>query len=434
MPSAANSLDAIRIYDLFVAAWAFFGAGLALVLGIGILLAGRGESRRDRLDVAEFAGVRLRNGIFFALCACIAWFLFHQSLAFSGVLMRSPALIWMELPAVFCIGPLLYLFFRARTGIEAEGFRLRRKHLAHFALPLMALLLLTPYYLLDDRAVGELLRAAIAGAESFDALDPHIAFLTVFRTGSFAESPVVYVLAFASEASIVAYTLPVLWNLRDVFRPAMFFAASGAKLPADLEASTAANSFRWLTAILALGAALIALVGLGALAGYIELARLTALLITGTVCFLYFVDRAYPSYFDRLFEAGRRSRYRKTRLAGLDTDRVAERLDREMREARPYLRDDLTLGALAADLGMSHHQLSEFLNDRLGKSFHTMVNEYRVQAACDLLRESDDTVLSIAFAVGFNNRASFNAAFAKYTGTTPIAFRRSAVRRVTAPQ
>lgn len=445
-----NSIETILLYDLFVAAWAFFGAGMAVVLGAGIVLGESAAGRNGSTATASESPVaaRTRNRIFFALCVCIAWFLWNQSLAFSGALWRAPGWLWVDVPAVLCIGPLLYLFYRARTGSEAEAFRLRFAHGLHFIAPAAALVLLWPLYQLNPAEALELLREVLsAKPRSADAPDPlqsHEILLSVFRTGDFSHTPVLFVTAFASEASIVLYTLPILWNLRDVFIPGRSLAASDEQSlsfasnqphsiaidqpstsAAGTEMESASLSFRWLTALLALGAAVLALLGLGALSGFVELARLTVLGLTTMVCLLHVVDRAWPSYFDRLFAAGRRARYRKSRLGHLDTDRIAARLHSEMQNDRPYLRDDLTLPELARRLEVTPHQLSEFLNHRLGKSFHTVVNEYRIAAARALLANGDDTVLSIAYAVGFNNRASFNAAFAKFTGTTPVAYRRT---------
>ena len=410
-----DRLNLLDLFDLFVAAWAFFGAGLALVLGTGILLSAWGRARGP-----EILAARVRNRIFFALCVCLSWFLLIQSLAFSGVLFRWPRLLWTDTPFVFCLGPLLYLFYRARTGNEfLSGAGLAWRDALHLIAPATAVILLWPLYALDDPERVILLRELAQGEALPDLYSPNRSdYLRIFRTGSFAQTPVLWIVTFASEASIVAYTLPILWNLRDVFRPRTFLAGPG--FAGD------ASAIRWITAALAVETSVLAALGLGALAGSVNLARWSVIGVTTLICVLFFVDRAFPAYFDRIFEIARSTRYRKSRLENLEVDRIAALLRDEMRVNQPYLRDDLTLPELARSLSITPHQLSEFLNDRLGKNFHTLINEYRVQAACTLLVETDDTVLSIAYATGFNNRASFNAAFLKFTGTTPIAYRRSA--------
>ena len=56
------------------------------------------------------------------------------------------------------------------------------------------------------------------------------------------------------------------------------------------------------------------------------------------------------------------------------------------------------------------------------------MNQLRVEEARQLLAEtsrSDMHVIEVAYAVGFNNKASFNAAFKRATGMTPTEYRRS---------
>lgn len=95
-----------------------------------------------------------------------------------------------------------------------------------------------------------------------------------------------------------------------------------------------------------------------------------------------------------------------------------------MAKEKMYADEDLTLGTLASCVHLTAHQLSEFLNERLGKNFNQFVNEYRVaEARRMLLAEMDRTTLSIAYAVGFNSRSAFYRAFHKLTGQSPGKFR-----------
>lgn len=47
----------------------------------------------------------------------------------------------------------------------------------------------------------------------------------------------------------------------------------------------------------------------------------------------------------------------------------------------------------------------------------------RIEKATRLLRDSDETVLSVAIACGYNNTAGFNRIFKKITGLTPRGYR-----------
>jgi AraC-like DNA-binding protein len=53
-----------------------------------------------------------------------------------------------------------------------------------------------------------------------------------------------------------------------------------------------------------------------------------------------------------------------------------------------------------------------------------LINSYRVnEAKALLINEPQDTILDIAYAAGFNSKASFNRIFKKVTGMTPSEYR-----------
>jgi transcriptional regulator GlxA family with amidase domain len=51
------------------------------------------------------------------------------------------------------------------------------------------------------------------------------------------------------------------------------------------------------------------------------------------------------------------------------------------------------------------------------------VNEYRISVAAHLLRETNKSILEIAFEVGFGNYSHFNRQFQRNKGKTPRLFR-----------
>lgn len=117
-------------------------------------------------------------------------------------------------------------------------------------------------------------------------------------------------------------------------------------------------------------------------------------------------------------------KYRKSKLARVDLERTLSRLDQLMQEEKRYCDEDLSLARLAAELGLTSYQLSELLNKERGLNFAHFVNEYRVREARRLFREEPErSVLSVAFAVGFNSRSRFNEVFKAETGLTPSRFR-----------
>ena len=87
----------------------------------------------------------------------------------------------------------------------------------------------------------------------------------------------------------------------------------------------------------------------------------------------------------------------------------------------------IKLPIVADKIKTSPHRLSQYLNDNLNKSFNQYINEYRIEAAKELIIEKDHLTLeAIGYEVGFNSRSTFYAAFKKYTGLTPAAYKKSA--------
>ena len=82
--------------------------------------------------------------------------------------------------------------------------------------------------------------------------------------------------------------------------------------------------------------------------------------------------------------------------------------------------------AQMADLaGFSESHFMKFFKKTMGTSFTAYLNSYRLTIAARLLLQSDDTILSIAANVGFDNLSYFNRAFKKQYGKTPSAYRSS---------
>lgn len=116
--------------------------------------------------------------------------------------------------------------------------------------------------------------------------------------------------------------------------------------------------------------------------------------------------------------------YERSHLRNVDVDKLSVDLRTAMKTDRVYRDNTISLKTLAEHLGVTLHQLSEYLNKYHKKNFNTFVAEYRVEDAKDLLVKYDwRTTLSIAFEVGFNSNSSFNRCFKLLTGKSPGQFR-----------
>jgi AraC-like DNA-binding protein len=100
---------------------------------------------------------------------------------------------------------------------------------------------------------------------------------------------------------------------------------------------------------------------------------------------------------------------------------LSEKLESVMIEKELYKNSNLSLQDLAKEINISSHQLSQFLNNNLGKNFTSYINEFRINEACKIIKTSDKfTLESVGYDVGFNSKSTFFTAFKKHTGKTPL--------------
>jgi AraC family transcriptional regulator len=88
---------------------------------------------------------------------------------------------------------------------------------------------------------------------------------------------------------------------------------------------------------------------------------------------------------------------------------------------------DVSLAALAADVGLSRFHFCHAFKESTGLSPHAWLRQHRLEKAMKLLRDTDDSIVSIAAALGYSSQTAFAAAFRKLTGETP-SFWRSRMR------
>jgi AraC-like DNA-binding protein len=103
-------------------------------------------------------------------------------------------------------------------------------------------------------------------------------------------------------------------------------------------------------------------------------------------------------------------------------------LERLMTVEHAYRQDGLTIGTLAAQLGVPEYKLRRAINQGLGhRNFNAFLNGYRIDEAKAALADparSPVPVLTIAMDAGFQSLGPFNRAFKTATGLTPTEFRR----------
>jgi len=116
---------------------------------------------------------------------------------------------------------------------------------------------------------------------------------------------------------------------------------------------------------------------------------------------------------------------------------LLRRLEQLMIVERIYRRERLTIGSLAAELGVPEYRLRQLINEGLGyRNFNAFLNHYRIGEAKAALADPEQVevpVLTIAMDTGFQSIGPFNRAFKAATDLTPTEFRRLAMAENAAP-
>ncbi|MCL8267619.1 AraC family transcriptional regulator [Leptospira weilii] len=159
-------------------------------------------------------------------------------------------------------------------------------------------------------------------------------------------------------------------------------------------------------------------------------------LLAGSVlCYIFILERACPLLFDRSTTTNTVSEPKeppiseeiqeeikfqgRNLLEGIDLKTVEIKLNQFL-EAKRFKDEELRLPDFAADLGLSTHQASYYLNNYLSKRYTDFLNFHRINEVMIMMKnKSNFNLLNIALECGFNSPSSFHRACIKFTGKSP---------------
>lgn len=144
---------------------------------------------------------------------------------------------------------------------------------------------------------------------------------------------------------------------------------------------------------------------------------------------LFFVKGSRMDQLLAVPEAALPDKPEKRRIADNNAQAWAGKLEQLIMEKALYKDPNLKLSDLAHAINIPAYQLSQLLNDNLGKSFSTYINEYRINEACKLITTKEHlTFEAIGYEVGYNSKSTFYAAFKKVMDTTPALFKENTMK------
>jgi AraC-like DNA-binding protein len=104
-----------------------------------------------------------------------------------------------------------------------------------------------------------------------------------------------------------------------------------------------------------------------------------------------------------------------------------------MENKRIFLNPELKLSDLAQEINKPNYIVTCVLNKHMKTNFYTLVNKWRIQEFKKAVRSANSasyTILALAYAAGFNSKATFNKVFKEKEGITPSHYRKTILTRI----
>ena len=359
----------------------FFGPAFALIISIGLMIPSK-KGLIDYLFALSFFGMSV-------------WM--FQIALFSTDLINNWAYAWyftfLPVPLIYIIPPIMVLRYR---WVLASTFKLSRSH-AYLIIPSII-------------SLGIFLYFPFSGHEEVSKYYPGLPVTGERFTHLPLYFKITYITAIIPNLYVSVLMTPVLVQMLPVWRRD---SNNRISKPARMGYLSALS---------------IAVSNIMCLLGYIfslDLVIISLLVANAATIYVYLVTQRHPDYHRLLRSETRKANYEKSRISGLDVNVICTRLNELMRDEKIFADEDLSLRDLAGELGISAHQLSEILNEKIKKNFNTFVNEYRVaEAKIMLVEEPGRSILSVGIAVGFNSNTTFCTVFSKIAGESPSHYRK----------
>lgn len=95
-----------------------------------------------------------------------------------------------------------------------------------------------------------------------------------------------------------------------------------------------------------------------------------------------------------------------------------------MREIAEKIKSQIDKAASLDDIGLSPRRMKDVFRKEYGITPKEYADSLRLRAAKEMLTETQEKVIDVAYQAGFSSLAVFNRFFKQQTGKTPIEYRK----------
>lgn len=125
-----------------------------------------------------------------------------------------------------------------------------------------------------------------------------------------------------------------------------------------------------------------------------------------------------------------KQKYQNSNLGDEDKEMLITRILKFFEETDEIYAEDFNMQKLASLVASNYNNVSQVINERTGKNFNQLLNEYRIQEACrrfnNVAKYGNYTIEAIGNSVGYGSRSTFITQFKSITGMTPSEFQNMA--------
>ncbi len=123
-------------------------------------------------------------------------------------------------------------------------------------------------------------------------------------------------------------------------------------------------------------------------------------------------------------------KYSYSNLEKYEAQNILARLEKFLQKDELYRKSNLTFEEVSVGIGVFPLDLSQSINQYLGITFKSYVNDMRCEKAAKLFRDADAgdwSINDVMYHVGFNSKSTFNTLFKKKFDLTPSEFKKDQV-------
>ena len=120
-------------------------------------------------------------------------------------------------------------------------------------------------------------------------------------------------------------------------------------------------------------------------------------------------------------------RAKKSSLKVKNNKIAYNKIDTLIINTKLHLNPAISLKILSKELNLSEGYISQIINKNAGLNFNDYINSLRVNDTKAMLENNEYdnyTIVAIGLESGFNSKSSFYTAFKKFTGKTPIEYKK----------